>query len=267
MLLPSFSTLVTPEDEEGEKGRKREKEVVPLPPPVATMSIWRPLTVEEMYLEDFVVKGLFLPKVVAHWRAPPVEHEELQPEADEIVSFIAFHEHSLWYPAHPVLLSLLNEWELELQHLNPNEVLHNAGFVMLYECFLKIDPHANLFRAFFHGRGLTVKGDQELAPVGGFGLQKKPRPSGDYPAYTPADSNRGWHEEWFYIRNLAETPFSAFTGAPSLRRTVGDGGQSPWRRAVCGFSRLRCGSTSRRRVSMWCIFSAPCTTAVSSHWP
>ena len=30
--------------------------------------------------------------------------------------------------------------------------------------------------------------------------------------YTPYDSNRGWHGEWFYIRNPAEAPFPPFTG-------------------------------------------------------
>ena len=30
--------------------------------------------------------------------------------------------------------------------------------------------------------------------------------------YTPCDSNRGWHGEWFYIRNPAAVPFPAFTG-------------------------------------------------------
>ena len=46
---------------------------------------------------------------------------------------------------------------------------------------------------------------------GGFALQKKLSTSGTYPAYSPYDSNRGWHGEWFYIRNLAEAPFSPFT--------------------------------------------------------
>ena len=35
---------------------------------------------------------------------------------------------------------------------------------------------------------------------------------GSYPAYIPCDSNRGWHGEWFYIRNSAAVPFLAFTG-------------------------------------------------------
>ena len=48
--------------------------------------------------------------------------------------------------------------------------------------------------------------------VGGFALQKKPSASGSYPVYTPCDSNRRWHGEWFYIRNLAEALFPPFTG-------------------------------------------------------
>jgi hypothetical protein len=82
---------------------------------------------------------------VAHKRAPPEEHEEPHPEADEIVSFLAFHKRGLRYLAHPFLLGLLNKWELELQHLNPNGVLHIASFVMLCEGFLRIDPNVNLF--------------------------------------------------------------------------------------------------------------------------
>ena len=35
---------------------------------------------------------------------------------------------------------------------------------------------------------------------------------GSYPIYLPCDSNRGWHGEWFYIRNPAAAPFPAFTG-------------------------------------------------------
>jgi hypothetical protein len=46
-----------------------------------------------------------------------------------------------------------------------------------------------------------VKEDAELAPVEVFALQKRGGRSGGYPAYTPAKSNQGWHEEWFYIKN------------------------------------------------------------------
>ena len=36
--------------------------------------------------------------------------------------------------------------------------------------------------------------------------------------YIPCDSNRGWHREWFYIRNPVDAPFLAFTGGRLERR-------------------------------------------------
>jgi hypothetical protein len=57
-----------------------------------------------------------------------------------------------------------------------------------------------------------VKGDPLPALVGGFDLQKRSRSSGEYPAYTPADLNRGWHKEWFYIRNSVEAVRPGATG-------------------------------------------------------
>ena len=50
-----------------------------------------------------------------------------------MVSFLTFHERGLGYPAHWFLRGLLNEWGLELQHLNPAGVLHIAGFITVCE--------------------------------------------------------------------------------------------------------------------------------------
>ena len=58
-------------------------------------------------------------------------------------------------------------------------------------------------------------------PVGGFGLQQKPGKA-SYPWYTPVDNNRGWHDEWFYIRNPSgrEEAFPVFTrSAPEKRES------------------------------------------------
>ena len=41
---------------------------------------------------------------------------------------------------------------------------------------------------------------------------------GSYPAYSLCDSNRGWHGEWFYIRNPVEAPFPAFTGGRPVKQ-------------------------------------------------
>ena len=87
-----------------------------------------------------------------------------------MVSFLTFHERGLGYPAHWFLHGLLNEWGLELQHLNPTGVLHITGFVTVYEAFLGMEPHADFFRRLFSGRALTVGNPIEIALVGGFTL-------------------------------------------------------------------------------------------------
>lgn len=43
------------------------------------------------------------------------------------------------------LRGLLNDWGLELQHLNPNGVLHIVGFVTICEAFVGMEPHDDLF--------------------------------------------------------------------------------------------------------------------------
>ena len=62
----------------------------------------------------------------AHWRAP-VGDAFPRPRDGEVVSFLAFHERGLGYPAHWFLRGLLNEWGLKLQHLNLAGALHIAG--------------------------------------------------------------------------------------------------------------------------------------------
>ena len=46
--------------------------------------------------------------------------------------------------------------------------------------------------------------------------------------YIPCDSNRGWHGEWFYIRNPLEAPFLAFTGGRPKKRDSWSWGCSRW---------------------------------------
>jgi len=87
-----------------------------------------------------------------------------------VVSFLTFHEHGLGYPAHWFLCRLLNEWGLDLQHLNPTGVLHIVGFITVCEAFLGMEPHEDLFWLFFSGRAMMDWSSAEIAPVGGFAL-------------------------------------------------------------------------------------------------
>jgi len=70
--------------------------------------------VDEEVLAAFAEKGLLLLKEVVLWRAPAPGEVVLQPHADEVVTFLAFHERGLGYPAHWFLRGILNEWGLEL---------------------------------------------------------------------------------------------------------------------------------------------------------
>ena len=126
-------------------------------------------TVRELVLKAFVVKGFLPPNEVAHWRAPRRE-DFPQPWASEVVYFFAFHERRLGYPAHWFLCGLLNEWGLELQHLNPTRVLHIAGFITVCEAFLRMEPHMDFFRWIFSGQALSEGKSLRITPVGGFAL-------------------------------------------------------------------------------------------------
>ena len=64
-------------------------------------------------LAAFAEKGFLPPKEVAHWSAL-VGEDFPQPQVGEVVSFLAFHECGLDYPAHWFLRGLLNEWGLVL---------------------------------------------------------------------------------------------------------------------------------------------------------
>ena len=73
------------------------------------MSNLRPSNVDEEVRAAFTEKGLLPSKEVAYWRAPTVGEVVPQPWADEVISFLAFHERRLGYPAHWFLRGLLNE--------------------------------------------------------------------------------------------------------------------------------------------------------------
>ena len=120
-------------------------------------------------LEAVVKKGFLPPYEVMHWRVPGRE-ETPQPHPYEVVSFLTFHERGLGYPVHWFLRGLLNEWGLELRHLNPTGVLHIVGFITVCEAFLRMEPHVDFFWWLFSGRALTMGNSAEITLVGGFTL-------------------------------------------------------------------------------------------------
>ena len=73
-------------------------------------------------LEGLVCRGLLRSLTVAEeWRLPS-EEEELQPPEGYVVSFTHFHEQGFAMPAHQFLRGLMDYYQVELQHLTPNEI-------------------------------------------------------------------------------------------------------------------------------------------------
>ena len=66
---------------------------------------------------------------------------------------------------------------VQVHHLTPNFILHISIFVHLYESFLGIEPHFDMFQYFFHLK--PHPNDSKIEVVGGAGLQfcqgKKPK--------------------------------------------------------------------------------------------
>ena len=56
-------------------------------------------------------------------------------------------------------------------------------------------------------------GRQELhMPMGCTGIQLWNNQVGEYPPMQLSTSNKGWHSQWFYLKNTAAAPLSEFTG-------------------------------------------------------
>jgi hypothetical protein len=65
----------------------------------------------------------------------------LTPNTKEIVVFSSFFQQGLGLPACDFLRGLLQRYQIELVHLNPNSILQIIIFVHLCEAFLGIPPN------------------------------------------------------------------------------------------------------------------------------
>ena len=179
------------------------------------MGSWRRSSVTEHELEALVSRGE-LPALTAaeEWRVPGDEAEP-NPLAGYIVSFISFHERGFGVPADDFIRGLLHFWGLEVQHLNPNGVIHLSTFVVLCEGWLRIEPHWELFKLFFGIKLQQCKlGDDTKvpAPIGCAMLQLKSGMAAIYPRFTLLSSHSGWHNGWFYLKNDPQHPLPEYTG-------------------------------------------------------
>jgi hypothetical protein len=98
-------------------------------------------------------------------------------------------------------------------HLKPNSIAQIAIFIHLYEAFLGITPHFNLWQALYHLKGYPSATRHNVVGGAAFSL----RQGRSYVALELHDSNKGWHKEWFVMSNPAPYLPACASRAPESR--------------------------------------------------
>jgi hypothetical protein len=100
---------------------------------------------------------------------------------------------------------LLHYYKVELHHLTPNSISQAAIFAAVYEGYLGMEPHWNLWLHLFKLEHFAKKAGERgvrcTVHAGSCTLQVR---VGRGEQYIPAQlisSNSGWHDGWFYLCN------------------------------------------------------------------
>jgi hypothetical protein len=126
---------------------------------------------------------------------------------NEIMVFTSFFQCGFGLPVCDFLRGLLDHYQIELVHLNPNSILQIVVFVHLYEAYLGILPNFPLFKNYFFLKYEPSATNRKV--IGGIGQQT--RPHAGFLNLPLKNSLQGWHEAWFYYENH-EPSLPAFVG-------------------------------------------------------
>jgi hypothetical protein len=142
--------------------------------------------------------GVLPPKELCSWqicRAVTVPTEDTH----ESIVYIPFLIHGLDLPISPFFRGLLDFYDLNLTHLNPNSILQIFVFVHLCEAYLGILPHFGLWKYLYHCRPGMAGGQHQL--VGGASLEMRRGRKTEYLDIPLKDSIKGWRLECFIVEN------------------------------------------------------------------
>jgi hypothetical protein len=182
---------------------KRQSSVAAIIPPIDPNS-QLPFTgnhmsvILESDLLHLVDVGVLPMKELCSWRicrgvTVPTE------DTHESVIYVPFLIHGLALPVSPFFCDLLDFYELNLTHLNPNSILQVSIFVHLCEAYLGILPHFILWKYLYLCRPRMAGGQHQL--VGGASLELRRGRKTEYLDIPLKDSIKGWCLEWFIVEN------------------------------------------------------------------
>jgi hypothetical protein len=114
--------------------------------------------------------GVLPPKELYSWR---ICHGVTVPIEDthESVVYVPFLICGLALPISPFFRGILDFYNLNLTHLNPNSILQISISVHLCEAYLEILPHFRLWKYLYHYRPGMAGGQHQL--VGGASLEMR----------------------------------------------------------------------------------------------
>ena len=142
---------------------------------------WNTSKCSQFDLESLVSQGLLVPRSIIQWR-PALGRNRPYENTGKIVAFTSFLERGLGFSCSSFFSGLLRYYRIQLHHLTPNSLVHISIFVHLWEAFLGIEPHFELFYYLFHLKPQPAS--FVLDVVGGAGLQLRQRKDREYISYS-----------------------------------------------------------------------------------
>jgi hypothetical protein len=126
---------------------------------------------DESEIRKLITNHFLLDHAVLQWHSAAGE-DIPTPNTNEIVVFSSFFQCGFGLPTCDFLRGLLDHYQIELVHLNPNSILQIAVFVHLCEAFLIIPPNFPLFKNYFFLKYQLSAINRKV--IGGVGLQTHP---------------------------------------------------------------------------------------------
>jgi hypothetical protein len=144
--------------------------------------------VSESDLLHLVDVGVLPPKELCSWRICRGVNVPTE-DTHEFVVYVPFLIRGLALPVSPFFRGLLDFYNLNLTHPNPNSILHISIFVHLCEAYLGILPHFGLWKYLYHCRPKMAGGQHQL--VGGASLEMRRGRKTEYIDIPLKDSIKG----------------------------------------------------------------------------
>jgi hypothetical protein len=154
MFLPSYASRLLPLPQKSSCALLLSSSLAPVAEKVNVLpprDPWLISSATDDDLQALVDAGLLCPRShgsYLEWIAPGDEQEPAPPTG-YVVSFTPFHERGFGVPASCFMRALLHYYGVELHNFNPNSIAQAAIFAAVYEGFLEIEPHWDLWLHLF----------------------------------------------------------------------------------------------------------------------